>query len=268
MPLARNFYRFAVLAPDNAYGNAALAAMQDAVFQNGGELVQVGTYDPSGENMTDVVRRLANYDERVKELEEERARLEAIGDAASELALEHLENRDTLNPPDYDAVLIPAGGRELLTVAPLLAFYDVDSIEVRYLGTALWDDENLGIEPTMQGGWFAAPPRELWDNFRGRYQETFGTVPPRVASLGYDATALAAILARQAQDPSGADVFTETALTDPNGFAGIDGIFRFLPEGPVQRVLTVFEVKRNGFRTLEPAPNSFEYLGGEGSLIN
>ena len=69
-------------------------------------------------------------------------------------------------------------------------------------------------------------------------------------------------------DPTGADVFSETSLTDPNGFAGIDGIFRFLPEGPAQRVLTVFEVKRNGFRILEPAPNSFEYLVGEDSLIN
>ena len=257
----QELYRFAVLAPDTAYGNAALGALQDIVFQYGGELVRVGLYDPTGENMTDVVRRLADYDERGKELEEERARLEEIGDAASELALERLENRDTLNPPEYDAILVPAGGRELLTVAPLLAYYDVDSVEVRYLGTALWDDENLGIEPTMQGGWFAAPPRDLWDPFQERYKESFERVPPRVASLGYDATALAAILARQASDRATEDVFSEAALTDPNGFAGIDGIFRFLPEGGVQRVLSVFEVQRNGFRILDPAPVSFEYLG-------
>jgi len=266
--VSQQLYRFAVLAPNSPYGDAAMSAMQAAVFQSGGELVQVATYDSSGTNMTDVVRHLADYDRRVQELEEERVRLEAVGDAASKLALEHLENRDTLNPPDYDAVLIAAGGRELLTVAPLLAYYDVDSLEVRYLGTALWEDENLGVEPTMLGGWFSAPPRALWDDFQARYRQIFGSVPPRVASLGYDATALAAILARQAANPMAVGVFSEAALTDPNGFAGIDGIFRFLPDGQVQRVLTVYEVQRDGFRVLEPAPSSFEYLTGENSLVN
>lgn len=266
--VSQQLYRFAVLAPDGPYGDAALSATQSAVFQSGAELVKVATYDPSGSNMSDVVRRLADYDKRAVELEKERARLETLDDAASELALKHLENRDTLNPPDFDAVLIAAGGRELLTVAPLLAYYDVDSLEVRYLGTSLWEDENLGIEPTMQGGWFSAPPRTLWNDFQARYQKTFAAVPPRVASLGYDATALAAILARQASDPMAPGVFSEAALTDPNGFAGIDGIFRFLPEGQVQRVLTVYQVGRDGFRVLEPAPTSFEYLTGDNNLIN
>jgi outer membrane PBP1 activator LpoA protein len=266
--VSQQLYRFAALAPDSPYGDAALSALQSAVFQSGGELVQTATYNADGTNMTDVVRRLADYDRRVLELEKERTRLEANGDAASKLALEHLENRDTLNPPEYDAVLIAAGGRDLLTIAPLLAYYDVDSLEVRYLGTALWEDENLGLEPTMQGGWFSAPPRGLWDGFQARYRQVFGTVPPRVVSLGYDATALAAILARRAPDPMAAGVFSEAALTDPNGFAGMDGIFRFLPDGNVQRVLTVYEVRPDGFRELDPAPNTFEHLTGEGSLIN
>ena len=39
----------------------------------------------------------------------------------------------------------------------------------------------------------------------------------------------------------GAQVFGSDRLTNPNGFAGVDGIFRLLPDGRVQRALAVLE---------------------------
>jgi hypothetical protein len=38
----------------------------------------------------------------------------------------------------------------------------------------------------------------------------------------------------------------------------MDGIFRLLPDGSIERALAVLEVRRNAFRTVSPAPETFE----------
>src|SRR5205085_11125931 len=81
--------------------------------------------------------------------------------------------------------------------------------------------------------------------------------PPRLASLGYDAAALAAVLARgQACEP-----FSQQAILNPSGFTGGDGLFRFTPNGLVQRGLAVLEVEPQGTAVVSPAPQSFQDVG-------
>ena len=60
-----------------------------------------------------------------------------------------------------------------------------------------------------------------------------------------------------AQRPGGNN-FSAASLTDPSGFAGVDGIFRFRPDGQVERGLAVLEVERNGVKVVSPAPETFE----------
>ena len=203
---------------------------------------------------------MADYDRRHKELLKEREKLEAEGGEAAEAMLERMENLDTLSPPEFDALLLPLGGRDLLTLASLFAFYDVDPVDVQYLGTAQWEDPSLTREPTLQDGWFPAPPPQLWEAFSQRYDEAFGSTPPRVARLGYDATALAAVLARSVDPALASGAFSRERLTNPNGFAGIDGIFRFLPDGGIQRVYSILAVRSDGFSEVDPAPTTFEVL--------
>jgi ABC-type branched-subunit amino acid transport system substrate-binding protein len=250
--------RIATLVPDNDFGRRVVGALQEARLQYAIEIAAVGFYDPQAEDLTPEVKRLADYDRRHKELVEERQRLEEEGGEAAEAMLERLENLDTLNPPEFDALLLPAGGRALQTLASLFAFYDVDPVDVRYLGTAQWDDPSLLGEPTLQGGWFPAPPPQLWTTFRERYQNAYGSEPPRIASLGYDATALASVLARQDEEGTLGGIFGEDQFTNPSGFAGIDGIFRFRPDGRIERVFSVLEIGRDGFTETDPAPRSFE----------
>jgi hypothetical protein len=126
---------------------------------------------------------------------------------------------------------------------------------VRLLGTGLWDEPDLGREPALVGGWFAAPPPEARAEFEKRFQELYKRRPPRLATLGYDAGALAALLARS----EGAD-FSPATIANPSGYAGMDGIFRFLPSGLVQRGLAVLEVQKTGTVTVSPAPETFQDL--------
>lgn len=221
-------------------------------------LASVGTvtsYRSDDENLPDVIREFASYDERRAALLEQRALLEARDDPISKQALARLENRETLGDVPFEAILLPAGGEEILRLAPLLAFYDVDPVRVQLLGTWLWDDPSLGKEPSMVGAWFAAPPPAARRDFETRFETLYGRAPDRLATLAYDAVALAAILDTAASD--GQPYTTETLIA-PNGFAGVDGIFRLLPSGEVQRGLAVLEIERGSVSEIDPAPASFE----------
>ncbi|GAB4362238.1 MAG: penicillin-binding protein activator [Kiloniellaceae bacterium] len=249
--------RFAVLAPENAFGSVVVQALQEAVYRNGVELSRVVMFDPQATDVSAEVQVLADFNRRRSEAEAQRRDLQGRSDEAAQRALARLQGVETLGELPFDAILLPSSGQQLLSVAPLLAYYDVDPNEIRFLGTALWEDPSLLSEPTLQGGWFPAPPPALWKTFRERYEAAFGSTPPRVASLAYDAVALAAVLERRGNSQGAFVPYTPDAITQSLGFAGIDGIFRFLPSGQVQRGLAVLELRRSGFVERDPAPASF-----------
>lgn len=255
--VARGLRSFAVLAPQSAYGNSMVRSLQEAIFRNGVELSQVVFFDPSSPDVSEEVRSLAAYNQRAAALQAQKRNLSARQDAAAQRALSRLQGVETLGPPPFDGILLPASGQQLLSVAPLLAFYDVDPAEVRFLGTALWDDPSLRREPSLRGSWFPAPPPALWRSFSSRYRQAYGQTPPRVASLGYDAVALAAVLERRARSEGAFLIYTLDSITQPVGFSGIDGIFRFLPNGQVQRGLAVLELQPDSFTEVDAAPQAF-----------
>lgn len=154
----------------------------------------------------------------------------------------------------FDAVLLPEGGTNLRALGPLLPYAGIDLTKVKVLGTGLWDDPTIGREPTLQGGWFAGPPPEARLSFAQRYRTAYGSAAPRIASLSYDGVALVAALA---DAPAGAR-FTPDRLASPNGFVGVDGVFRFDATGHIARGLAVNEVTPVGVNVVSPAPKTFE----------
>lgn len=246
--------RFAGMIPQKEYGTRVSAAYRQAVEERGGAVTDMQTYPADPQAMFDPARRLAHYGQRKAALKAERERLASADTPEAKAQLKRLENFDTIGDVNFDAVLIPAGGDELRSAAPLLPYFDIDPRKVQFLGTGLWDDASLGREPALVGGWYAAPPREEQKAFVKRYRRTFGTRPPRIASLAYDATSLAAALADGVIDSP----YSVTVLTDPEGFAGTDGIFRFMVDGTNERGLAVMEVRSNGAKVISPAPQSFQ----------
>jgi ABC-type branched-subunit amino acid transport system substrate-binding protein len=214
---AHGVNKLAVLAPRSPYGEIAVEALRGAAQADGATVDRVEYYEPGAADLASPVRRLAGRG-------------------------------------GFDALLLPEGGAKLKALAPLLPYYDIDPDKVKYLGTGLWDDPSLGSEPALVGGWYAAPSPASRADFEKRFRELYNHAPPRLATLGYDATALAAVLA---QGPQGAD-FSPAALTSPNGFSGIDGVFRLRPDGLVQRGLAVIEIHRGGNTIVDPAPEGFQ----------
>lgn len=252
--IGQGLFRFAVLAPDNAYGRSVAAETERVARESFAQVTRISFYDPEKADISATARRFALYDERRRTLLQVRKELKELGDVDSLAELERLKKADTYGDVDFDAVLLPEGGDRLRMVSSLLSFYDVDPDIVRYLGTGQWDDATLRGEPALRGGWFSAPaPSEARAAFEARFEESFAAPPPRIATLAYDAVALAAVLAR---GPGSAN-YAYYALTTENGFLGIDGIFRFRADGRVERGLAVLEVRRRDFRLISPSPTSF-----------
>jgi branched-chain amino acid transport system substrate-binding protein len=216
---SQNLTSMAVLAPSSPYGQSVVATMEETARARGATVQPVGFFDPQGQ---DINASVASF-------------------AASAKGVQ--------------AVMVPVGGARLSQVVPLMAYRDLDPRQTKYLGTGLWDTANIWREGALLGAWYAAPPPETRADFEKRFNETYGRAPPRLASLAYDATALAGLIGTKA--PNGS-LLTAQTLSDPNGFAGVDGIFRWGADGLPQRGLAVLEIQRNGIRTISPAPGSFQ----------
>ncbi|UEM21068.1 penicillin-binding protein activator [Skermanella mucosa] len=214
--------RIGSLAPRDAYGDAVSSALNTAALDVGARIVRTERYDPSATDLSPAVQSLASG-----------------------------------GPGSLDAIMLAEGGPKLRSAASLLPAFQIDPAQVKLLGTGMWDDPTLGSEPALVGGWYAAPDPAARRDFEQRFESVYGRRPPRLATLAYDAAALAAVLARN----GGPAPFDMMALTNPNGFAGVDGIFRLRPDGLVDRGLAVMEVTPDGNRVIDPAPSSFQSLG-------
>jgi len=230
---SRGVTRYVALAPRNAYGDAVVNALQNTTRQLGGQVAQVERYDP----------------------------------AVPDLSLPAKQVSQAGFQPQ--AVMLAEGGPRAQGLASALAANGVNTQQVKLLGTGLWDDPTLGQEPALDGAWFAAPAPQTRADFEQRFEQAYGRKPPRIATLSYDATAIAAVLSKMGSAPAGVPggvpggmaPFDRAALNNPSGFEGMDGLFRLRPNGQVERALAVLEVTPNGARVLDPAPSSFELLG-------
>jgi hypothetical protein len=157
--------------------------------------------------------------------------------------------------PGFDALLLPLGGDQLKQTAREIRATGPAAGQVRLLGSGVWDDRSVAGEPALYGGWFAASPPEQRREFESRFEATYGRPPPRLASLAFDAAALAAVLSKREREP-----FARDAILNPSGFTGVDGLFRFTQQGLVQRGLAVLEVTPDGNKVASPAPQSFRDL--------
>jgi branched-chain amino acid transport system substrate-binding protein len=210
---------YAALVPDNAYGTVIEAAFKGITARKGARVLALERYPQDRQRMPEPVKLVAQAASRV------------------------------------DAIFIPDGGDDVPAVVQLVASNGVSVRRVQLIGTGLWDDPRIYADPNLQGGLFAAPDINAggFRNFSGRYKSRFGNEPVRTATLAYDAVALVAALART----QGPQRFSNEVLTNPSGFAGIDGVFRFRADGTNERGLAVLRVTPSGPQVASPAPRAF-----------
>jgi branched-chain amino acid transport system substrate-binding protein len=241
--------KFAGLLPSDALGQRVGDGFRRAVEAVGGTLVQLDYYGSSAVDISAEVRQLASVAGTALPAGPGGTRLRgtAAADAARAVAG---------RPLGIEAIILGESGARLRSIAPQLPYYDLDTDRIRVIGSSTWEDATLGREPALANAWFAAPDPAARVEFEKNYASVFGRAPPRLATLAYDATGLAAVLARSAP---GGD-FSIATLTQPSGFSGADGLFRLRPDGSVERGLAVLQIlpRGAGIKVISPAPASFE----------
>ena len=217
--------RFATFAPQTPYGEQMAHGEQMArtleshVAVRGGTVVAAELYDPSSADLMPSARRLA---------------AEIKGDGKL-------------------AVLVPVAPPRISTVLASLTAAGFDRSALQFIGTGVWDVAGIGNDTMLRGAWYAAPDPARRADFERRFTATYGRPPHRLATLAYDGVALAGHLARL---KPGGD-FSAEAITNPTGWSGVDGIFRFLPDGRSERALAVIEIQAARNVVVSPAPGTF-----------
>jgi ABC-type branched-subunit amino acid transport system substrate-binding protein len=211
--------RFSAYLPQDQYGKVAEIAFRNAVASHGGEVVALATYpkDPTG-----LVKAAEPFAEQVKDRQ-------------------------------ADALFMPAGQQYLPQLATLIPYYEIDAKAVQILGSSRWDFASVGTQKPLVGGWFPAAEPRGWNQFKQRYTQTYGIIPTRITTLSYDAVSLAVSLANQ---PKG-QRFSVANLTQPGGFAGVDGLFRLNQNGLSERRFAILQVQKFSNKIIQPSPKTF-----------
>lgn len=212
---------FAALLPNDALGTLVEGAFRSAVADAGGRVVAIERYGPkSGE----------------------------IRAAAASIAARR---------GSFDALLMPDSGEAVALAAATLASSGVTSRQVLFLGSGQWDGDPAVLnEPALAGAAYAAPPKQGFQSFAERYMAAYGSMPPRIATIGYDAAVLSANLPR-----FGTQRYDAATLTNSSGFIGTDGVFRLTREGLNERRLAIHELTGSGSRQVVAAPRDFASRG-------
>lgn len=242
---SRGIDRFAALVPGGTYGQRAQSAFVRAVNAAGGRTTGIVAYARDPARMSAAARQVANYDARVKSGGKAVIRPDGTVAAAT----------GTLPPAPFQALLIADSGATAAQFVPALARLGVAPGSYVLLGTELWNAETgLARQPALRGALFSSVSDDRYRKLAERYRARFGGNPSRLASFGYDAVLLVNSLA--GSWPLGAP-FPRASLSGREGFAGIDGAFRFTPGNIAERSLEVQQIGPGGITTVSPAPRSF-----------
>jgi len=228
--IATGYGNIAIIYQEGVSGGSGKTSIERAIARNGGNLTTAASY-PLG--------------------------ITEMGEMASGLA-------DTLRASNSNAVFFtdsPLRGLGFITASLASNRYRTNR-DAQFMGLTRWDSSNeVLVTPSLQGGWFAVPDPTLTLQFETRYQLAYGSDAHQLSGLAYDSIAAVGAMINAARAAGENNAFSRERLTDPAGFAGVTGIFRFRADGTNERGLAIMRVDNGVATMVSAAPRSF---GGTG----
>lgn len=238
---------FSIIAPNNQYGLIVTDLLKSTVKKKDGSFISSEFYENNNKDFDKIASRIINAFKVPSRL------AEGGGNKPKKDVVVRESDRIY-----SQIIVVPESGKTLSKIAEALKNQNKDERDFQIVGTSQWDDNYTLTDPNLLNSWFAAPENSKFRSFERAYNQTFNKTPPRMASIAYD---LVAVISDLTQKQNGATLtindFTAYSVWPKNGFEGIDGLFRFLPNGLVQRNLAILEVRRNEFETLDKPVERF-----------
>ncbi len=230
--------KLAILYPENEYGYLINSLIDDIIFESPAILVNRSSYKDGLSNVRESIKELGKYELRKYELNRQKQILSSKRDKKSKERLKKLEKFKTTSDYDFTHILIADYGLNLLQVAPLLPYYDIDPNIVQFMGTGVIDDKTFFFEPSLQGAIFPGVPEISRINIINNYIEIYGDELLRISTLPYDLIGLINFI--YSKDYKLGDVVN--LLNNPNKkFNGVDGNFYF-KNNMIERDLNILKI--------------------------
>ncbi len=230
--------KVALLYPENEYGYLINSFIDNIIFESSAILVNRSSYKDDLSNVREAIKELGKYELRKYELNRQKQILSSKKDDKSKVRLKKLQKFKTTSDYDFTHILIADYGLNLLQVAPLLPYYDIDPNIVQFMGTGVIDDKTFFYEPSLQGAIFPGIPETSRINIINNYMEIYDDDFLRISTLPYDLIGLINFIFKK--EYKLADVIK--LLNNPNKkFDGIDGNFYF-KDNMIERDLNILKI--------------------------
>jgi branched-chain amino acid transport system substrate-binding protein len=261
---------YAILYPDEKYGETFMNLFWDEVIAHKGKVVGVESYRPDGTDFADPIKKLVglyydvpedlkNIDETAKEKENGEATeniietlLSPLDDKSENWDIKESEESEAI--VDFDAVFIPDAPKKSGLIIPQLAFYDVK--DTYLFGTNLWHSDNLidmaykhAQGAIMPDGFFAESKSQNVRQFVDGYNEIFHQKPGFIEAVAYD-TALILFQIVSRPDVRFRSVI-KNELKRIDGFKGVTGLTSFDNDGNAIKNLYLLQIRGQRFVELE-----------------
>ena len=237
--MENDFYNYVALMPNSSHGALMNKILRNTILNKDGLLIKTDYYEPNENNMLLKINDLVNFYEVPQTIFEdyEKKKLEnkLLGLEEPELIIQEDEK---IYP---QALFIPDGGSKAEEIANLLFINQKNDRYIQLIGTSKLDgDINIQNNPYMDKVIFVGSNPSKYQKFYDDYLKIFRKEPIKITSMVYD---LINVIDKFYEKFEDGYVVNKRALLDPNGFDGIDGKFRFLPNGLIDRQLYVIQLQ-------------------------
>jgi ABC-type branched-subunit amino acid transport system substrate-binding protein len=238
---------FSIISPNNPYGMTIANFLKKIAKGKEGVFVSSEFYEPNEKSIEQSVQRIVGSFTVPSKLAE---------GGGNKLKKDFVPNEyDKIYP---QIILINDSGKNLSKIASLIRKFDKEERNFQLIGTNQWDDGFSITDKNLNGSWFVSSEREKFSNFEKSYYQAYGKFPPRISSIAYDmVSVIAGIIEKNQGKHLVASDFISYTDVQKNGFDGIDGLFRFLPNGLVQRNLAVLEIDYGQLKTIDKPVEKF-----------
>lgn len=246
--------RFAILAPNDAYGVEYANIFWDEVLARGGAITAAQFYNPKDTDYRAVCQRLAGtwYIEAREDEYKMILREQKTTDAKNKkkASLRQEKSADDVLPAitDFDAVFIPDSAKMMGQMAAFLSYAGVRNVKL--LGTNLWNSPAVGKRAGLFAGnlvfvdsWQGSDDESKAPRFVSEYKQLFNEEPTLIEIQAYDSALILRSLILQGV--SGREDLTRR-LTDLKKFPGALGPLDMSSQREIRRPLVTYQTLSNG----------------------
>ena len=219
--------RFAILYPEDPYGQEMARLFREEVLRKGGEIRREQSYNTDQTDFGEEIRALAGLPPAIPAPD-----VPAIAPPKP--------------TPGFEALFIPDSSSRVAMIVPQLAYHDITGI--RLFGTSGWDSPDLlTTDPEhLQGaifvdGFFANSFRPEVNRFIEAFYMAFRREPDTMEALVYDAADMAVRLV--IENRGGTREAFRKSLMQVKGYQGVTGKTSFSPSRDAEKELFVLTVK-------------------------